>query len=115
MAGGTYAINFVYGQWWTGGVWRYASVGYMPRRLSRHKAPSQSSYMIDRVGTPPYDVDYYYGQQNAIPNTPKYGGFFHNLGLNALMVDARVQRVSCAWFTYRAVSDPFWSSPIYGW
>jgi prepilin-type N-terminal cleavage/methylation domain-containing protein len=115
MGGGTYAINHVYGQWWTGDVWRYASVGQKPRRLSRHKAPSESSYMIDRLGTPPDDVDYCYGVFNSDPLSLKYGGFFHNAGINALLVDAHVQRVNQAWFTNRPAEDSFWSNPYFGW
>ena len=71
--------------------------------------------MIDRLGTPPDDVDYYYCVANSNPLSLKYGGFFHSQGINALMVDARVQRVSQAWLTNRPAQDPFWSNPYYGW
>jgi len=114
MYGGTYAINFYYGQWWPPtNTWRYA--GIQPRKLGSHKAPSQNAYMIDRVGTPPDDVDYYFTPTNGNPVSLKYGGFWHSYGINALMVDGHTERINRGWMTNRPGNDAFWSDAGSGW
>jgi prepilin-type N-terminal cleavage/methylation domain-containing protein len=108
---GTYAMNTASGQYSASesSGWR-ASMGYIPKKLASCLRPSQVSWMTDKGGTEPGDVDRYYDRNYGNPISAKFCVSPHNGGCCFVFLDAHAEKINTTYLiSIGANSDnTFW-------
>lgn len=114
---GTYAMNTISGQYSasdpSGTGWR-ASQGTGPKKLGSCRLPSQISWMADKGGTEPGDVDRYYDCNYGKPSSPKFCVSPHAGGCSFVFVDAHAERLTTSAIMALGADShsAFWGNPL---
>jgi prepilin-type N-terminal cleavage/methylation domain-containing protein len=110
---GTYALNIVSGQKWTSDPtgWRTEN-GNIPKKLASCRFPTRVSWMADKGGTEPGDVDSYYSVTYGRSDSPNFCVSPHLKGSCFVFLDAHAEKLNTTYImSASTIDNPLWGLP----